>query len=283
MEILLDALAALRLLEKSADTYALQPGLEHLLAARGRESVLAMVQHQATCMRRWVQLARVVKTGRPAECLPSLRGEGADLASFIGAMHNVSKPVAEEVIQGIQPLRFERLLDVGGGPGTWTAAFLRRCPVGRAVLFDLPDVVPIARQHLRDTDVVDRVEFVSGDYRNDPLPEDVDLAWVSAIIHQNSRAQNRQLFAKVFQSLTTGGRIAIRDILMAPSRTEPTAGALFAINMLVGTEAGGTFTFEEVRQDLEAAGFGGVSVARTDPGMNSIVVGIKGDQGRGGD
>ena len=74
-----------------------------------------------------------------------------------------------------------------------------------------------------------------------------------------------------YQALVPGGRIAIRDILMQPSRTAPVAGALFAVNMLVGTDHGGTFTFEELREDLQTAGFADVTVARQDAGMNAVV------------
>ena len=89
----------------------------------------------------------------------------------------------------------------------------------------------------------------------DALPPGADLAWVSAIVHQNTRAQNRALFTAVFEALTPGGRIAIRDILMEEDRTRPVAGALFAVNMLVATQGGGTFTLAELREDLVAAGF----------------------------
>ena len=109
----------------------------------------------------------------------------------------------------------------------------------------------------------------------DPLPPGADLAWVSAIVHQNSRKQNRQLFAKAFHGLIPAGRIAIRDILMHPARTQPVAGALFAVNMLVATDGGGTYTFEELREDLEAAGFVGPAVVRRDEGMNSVLVAEK--------
>jgi precorrin-6B methylase 2 len=269
--ILLDALVALQLLEKQGTLYASSPAVAALLGERGNRSVAAMVRHQGTCLRRWAQLGRVVKDGQPAQRIPSVRGEAGDLESFIKAMHNISAPVADEVIQAIQPLEFQRLLDVGGGPGTWTAAFLRNCPAGRAVLFDLPDVLPIACEQLRAAGLIERVELVAGDFNTDALPAGADLAWVSAIVHQNSRAQNRALFAKVFQALVPGGRIAIRDILMQPSRTAPVAGALFAVNMLVGTDQGGTFTFEELREDLESAGFEGVTVARQDAGMNAVV------------
>ena len=270
-EVLLDALAALRLLEKSGATYRLAPGLDRLLLEEGPHTVLAMVQHQANCMRRWGHLANVVKTGRPAECAPSVRGRAGDQASFIGAMDNISAPQADQVIQALQPLSFERLLDVGGASGTWTGAFLRACPAGRAILFDLPVVIPMADKRLTRLGLRDRVELVPGDFMADPLPPGADLAWVSAIVHQNSRAQNRQLFASVFRALASGGRIVIRDILMEATRTQPAAGALFAVNMLVATEGGGTFTFEELAGDLGSAGFVEAKVIRQDEGMNSLV------------
>jgi hypothetical protein len=272
---LLDALTALGLLDKRDGNYSLAPGVEACLTADGPQSVLAMAQHQANCLRRWAQLAQVIHSGGPAERSPSVRGEQGDLESFIGAMDNVSAPAADDVIRAIQPLQFKHLLDVGGASGTWTAAFLRACPTGIATLFDLPEVIPMARQRLTDAGMAERVRLVAGDFMKDPLPAGADLAWVSAIVHQNSRAQNRELFAKVFTALARGGRIAIRDLVMEPTRTRPVAGALFAVNMLVGTEGGGTFTFGELREDLEAAGFTQPAVIHRDEGMNSVVVAVK--------
>ena len=133
----------------------------------------------------------------------------------------------------------------------------------------------MARQRLADAGLAERVRLVAGDFMEDPLPAGADLAWVSAIVHQNSRAQNRELFAKVFTALAPGGRIAIRDLVMEPSRTRPVAGALFALNMLVGTVGGGTFTFDELREDMEAAGLTHPALLRRDEGMNSVVVAAK--------
>lgn len=277
LTILLDALVALQLLEKSGDRYALLPGLDALLTPNGSRSILAMAQHQANCLRRWAQLAWVVKTGRPAERMASVRGEAGDEESFIGAMHNISAPNADHVIRAIRPLRFLHLLDLGGGSGTWTIAFLRACPSARATLFDLASVIPLARRRLAAAQLSGKVKLAAGDFMKDTLPPGADLAWVSAIVHQNSRAQNRALFSKVFRALVPGGRIAIRDILMEEDRTQPVAGALFAVNMLVATEGGGTFTFAELREDLEAGGFIQAAVLRADEAMNSIVVARKPD------
>ena len=275
LTILLDALVALRLVKKSGGNYTLPAGLDVFLTPEGGQSVLAMAQHQAHCLRNWAQLARVVKTGRPAERQPGIRGEDGAQEAFIGAMHNVSAPNADEVIRAVQPLQFRHLLDIGGASGTWTMAFLRACPAAHATLFDLPHVIPMAQRRLAAAGLEKRVQFVAGDFMTDTLPSGADLAWVSAIVHQNSRAQNRALFGKVAAALVAGGRIAIRDILMEEDRTQPVAGALFAVNMLVATEGGGTFTFAELREDLEAEGFAAVTLARADEAMNALVVAKK--------
>jgi len=273
--IILDALAALDLLCKEGDRYSVPESLLPLLAQQGPGSLLAMARHQANCLRRWAQLTRVARTGRPPQRQAGPDGAEADTHSFIGAMHDISAPVAREVIRGLEPLSFRLLLDVGGASGTWTAVFLAACPGSSAILFDLPEVIPLAEARVAELGVAGRVRLAAGDFLKDPLPAGADLAWVSAIIHQNTREQNRILFASVRNALVPGGKIAIRDTVMDPSRTSPVAGALFAVNMLVGTEGGGTYTLEEVREDLEASGFREAVLLRRDPAMNSLITALR--------
>ena len=269
--VLLDALVALELLEKQESRYVLSPRTADLLAAEHARTMLSMVQHHGNCLRRWAQLAKVVREGKPAERHPSIRGEDADDATFIGAMHNVCRSVVDELVEELQLLDLRHLLDVGGASGTWTIAFLNSLPGAVATLFDLEHVIPLADRRIAEAGMSDRVTLVAGDFLVHPLPQGADLAWVSAIVHQNSREENRRLFSAIGAALQAGGQILIRDVLMDESRTSPVTGALFAINMLVATEAGGTFTFDELRQDLEAAGFTDVALLRRDEGMNSVV------------
>lgn len=270
--ILLDALAALKLLKKSGGRYSVPADVASVLTAAGMDSVLAMSQHHANCMRRWAQLARVAQRGRPATRVPSVRGQRKDVAAFIGGMHDLNSRISAGLVGGIQPLPFRRLLDVGGASGTWTIAFLKANPRGRATIFDLPNVIPMAARRLRETRLGGRVRLVAGDFCRDELPKGADLAWVSAIVHQNSRTQNRELFKKIFRALAPGGRIAIRDVVMEDSRTAPVAGALFAVNMLVATPGGGTFTFRELEEDLRAAGFSGTRLVQRGEENDSVVV-----------
>jgi SAM-dependent methyltransferase len=271
MTILLDAMAAIGLVRKQGDRYLAAPGTVEVLSHNGPGGGLAMAQHHANCLRNWADLARVVKTGAPAEDRPSIRGETGDHESFILAMDNICGPLAEEVIEALEPLDFRHLLDVGGASGTWAAAFLRRHPDARATLFDLPKVMPFAQRRLEQLELTDRVELAAGDALVEPLPAGADLAWVSAIVHQFSREENRSLFANIHQALQPGGTVLVRDVVMEDNRVEPTTGALFAVNMLVNTPAGGTFTFDELRADLEAGGFAEVRLAHDGEGMNSVV------------
>ncbi|MBM4027756.1 MAG: methyltransferase domain-containing protein [Planctomycetes bacterium] len=270
-EILLDALVALELLTKKGDTYQVPSEVAELLTEGSPVNILPAVRHHGNCLRRWAQLARVVQTGQPAPREPSVRGAAADCESFIGAMNNFTESIAPRILERLMPLRFQRLLDIGGASGTWTIAFLRAVPEATAVLFDLPEVVPLARERLTRAGLADRVTLVAGDYDTHDLPAGADFAWLSAIVHQNSREQNRALYARIHRALVAGGTLVIRDIVMDASKTQPPAGALFAVNMLVGTQGGGTFSLDEFQEDLASAGFVEIELLHQDPGMDSLV------------
>jgi hypothetical protein len=120
----------------------------------------------------------------------------------------------------------------------------------------------MAEERLRAEGLSDRVTLAAGDFSRDELPSGCDLALLSAIIHQNSPAQNLDLYGKVFRSLSVGGSILIRDHIMDESHTLPANGAIFAVNMLVGTAGGDTYTFGEIKEALEKAGFAEVCLVQ---------------------
>ncbi len=273
--MLLDAVTSLDLLDKQGDLYSVPPELRPLLNLHNPETVLPMVLHRMNILRGWAQLAWVAKAGIPGPRQASIRGPAADREAFVAAMHTVSRPNADPLVGKLQPLEFRRLLDVGGASGTWTMAFLKAAPDSTATIFDLPDAIKQARDRFAHSELAGRVTFVPGDFYADRLPAGCDLAWVSAIIHQHSRRHNRELFAKVFEALEPGGRIAIRDVVMDSDRVHPVEGALFAINMLVNTDEGGTFTFDEIAEDLQAAGFVDPDLKVRSEDMNSVVTARK--------
>ena len=273
--ILLDALAAMALLTKQNKEYSLSSDVAQLLTEDSNRSILPAIRHQANCLRRWVQLPQVIRNGQPAERILNIHSETEDIAAFIGAMDNFSTPAAIDVIRKLGTLNFCYLLDVGGASGTWTIEFLRAVPEAKATLFDLPEVIPMAKEHIAKAGLTAQVEFVEGNFYTDDLPTGADFIWLSAIAHQNSRQQNQQLFSKLYTVLENGGKLVLRDVVMDESRTKPEGGALFAINMLVATEGGGTYTFDEFRMNLLNAGFTNITLVQQDEFMNSLISAVK--------
>jgi len=167
------------------------------------------------------------------------------------------------------------LLDIGGGSGTYVQAFLDACPNMRATLFDLPQVIEMARRRLGDAGLLERVHLVPGSFYEDDLPGGHDLALLSAIIHMNSRDQNLELYKKILGALLPGGRLVIRDHVMSSDHTQPSGGALFAVNMLVATQGGDCYSLEEIRETLESAGFVKIRLIRSGENMDCLVESFK--------
>jgi hypothetical protein len=268
---LLDAVAAIGFLTKKGESYHCEASVARFLASDSSESVLPMVLHMSYLWSRWSRLAEIAKKGPSAKEEFDFSRHGRDLRAFIGAMHSIGAPLAKEIVASVNAGAAKALIDVGGGSGTYTIAFLRAVPGMRATLFDLPEVIKMARERLVREGLLDRVTLVSGSYHDNELPQGHDLALISAIIHSNSLEENLELYQKTFRSLNSGGRILVRDHVMDADRVHPKDGAVFAINMLVGTPGGGCYTYEEIESGLKQAGFTNIKLLRQGDHMDAVV------------
>jgi SAM-dependent methyltransferase len=265
----LDYLVALGLLSKEAGIYGTtETGA--FLSAHHQETIRPMIIHLVRLWESWSYLTDTIREGSGRKREQEEIDEGSR-AAFIGAMHVIGRDLSVDIANGYDLGGFRRLLDVGGASGTYTSAFLRNNPAMRATIFDLEPVVPLAQKRILDEGLGDRVAFETGDFLKHDLPSGFDLALLSAIIHQNSAEENLRLYRNVFQALEPGGVILIRDHIMDETRTAPPEGALFALNMLVNTPGGDTYTFNEVKEALESAGFGRVKLVRTGEKMDCLV------------
>ena len=270
--ILLDALAAMELLEKSNARYRTTRAVVPILTTRGEDSIIPSLMHSAYLWKTWSQLTEVVLDGGPAH-RPDTGGNDR-MEAFIGAMHVRAVRDAPELVRAVKPGTARNLIDVAGGSGSYTIGFLNASPGMKATLFDLPEVITMARERISGEGLLDRVTLVGGDYNTDELPGGHDLALLSAVIHQNSSEQNMKVYRKTYDALVPGGRIIVRDYVMSPDRTKPASGALFAVNMLVNTRSGNSYTFDEIREGLEKAGFKKVKILKNGE-MSSLVEGWK--------
>jgi SAM-dependent methyltransferase len=261
---------ALKLLAKQDSVYRTSER-GSLLSAKHPRTELPMVLHLNGLWETWSGLTETVKTGSNPKSKPVSERGSDSLEAFIGAMHVVGRSLSNDIADSYDFSPFKKLLDIGGATGTYTMAFLEKNTGMTAVLFDLPDVIAMAEERLGEEGLLERVKLVSGDFYTDELPEGCDLALLSAIIHQNSPEENLNLYRKIHRALVPGGKLLIRDHVMDPGRTYPPQGTLFAINMLVNTTGGDTYTFDEISNALETAGFGEVKLVRKGERMDCLV------------
>jgi len=267
---LLDCLVALEFLDKTSEGRYRLTEKGAFLTSTHPYSILPMVQHQCLLWKNWSHLTDAVRHGFNPHRESVMSSEESKRA-FIQAMHVVARSLARSIVAGYDASWAKKLLDIGCASGTYTVAFLSAYPNMKAVLFDLPDVMPFAEERIKKEGFSNRVSFVAGDFYKDELPTGCDLALLSAIIHQNSAEENIELFKKVYRALEPGGRILIRDHVMSEDRTWPPAGTLFALNMLVVTPGGDTYTFSELSEFLKEAGFENARLVRSGPKMDCLV------------
>ncbi|MGD0583852.1 MAG: methyltransferase [Bacteroidales bacterium] len=269
-ERLLNALVSLGFLTKQKGLFFNTPESFAFMSKKSSD-YLGGLMHTNHLWNTWSNLTSVVKTGisaHPSEI--NVRGEEW-LFPFINAMHDRATKQAPQQLANIDMSGIRSTLDIGGGSGAYSMEFVSKKPEIEATVFDLPNVIPITKKFIEKEGFSGKIKTHPGDYTKDDLPEGFDLVFLSAIIHSNSLEVNLDLIKKCFHSLNKNGQIIIQDWIMNNDRTQPTSGAIFAINMLVGTEAGDCFTEQEVSEMLNEAGFKNISRIEFESGLSQMI------------
>jgi len=273
---LMNALCAMGLLEKREGRFS-NTHLASRILVKGKPDFMAGLMHMAHLWETWSTLTEAVRQGRSVvERAANVNERDSDwLRAFIVAMNWRARQHAPGVVSLLDLSDVSRVLDVGGGSGAYAMAFVRAKPDIAAVVFDLPNVIPLTQEYIRQEGLSDKVKTVVGDYGVDPLGGGFDLVFLSAIIHSNSPSQNRTLIRMAAEALAPHGQVVVQDFIMDEDRTGPPFAALFALNMLVGTEAGDTYTESEIRQWMEQEGLRHV-VRKDTPFGTTLIIGKNG-------
>ncbi len=268
---LMNALCAMELLTKKKGKFRNAPLADRFLVD-GKPERMSGLMHAANLWHTWGTLTEAVRRGTSVLGRRPVGERDQDwLTSFIEAMHYRAVRQAGAVVGAMDLAGVKRVLDVGGGSGAYAMAFAGRKRGIHATVFDLPDVIRLTRSYLEEGGFTENVETVAGDYRTDDLGSDFDLVFLSAIIHSNSAVENRKLIRKCSGALRQKGRVVVQDFIMDEDRTTPPDGAFFALNMLVGTEAGDTYTESEVGSWMAEAGLTRIRRKETSFGVSQII------------
>jgi tRNA A58 N-methylase Trm61 len=269
-ERLLNALCALGFLRKVNGLFSNTETSSRYLI-KGSEDYLSRIGHMLNLYRTWGTLTEAVKAGTT---VTAREYDPVSLAHFIEAMHHRARKTADALIAHISLTDVKRVLDVGGGSGVYSMAFVKANPQVEAIVFDLPKVTELTRKYIAQAGLSGNITTIDGDYNKDGFGKGYDIVFLSAIVHINSYDENVALIQKAYDSLNAGGRIVIQDHIMENDRTAPARGALFAINMLVNTKGGDTYTENEMREWFSKAGC--ADIQRIATGMeNDLMFGMR--------
>jgi len=275
--MLLNALVASGLLAKDNNQFYCTPFSQKHLCKDSPDYIGYMIMHHHYLVDSWRQLDQVVLSGKPVRHENSCHTSDINQReSFLMGMFNNAMATAPLVCKNVDLNNRTHLLDLGGGPGTYAIYFCQKYPQLQATVYDLPTTRPFAEKTIHQFGLSDRIQFMDINYVLNDIQGQYDVAWLSHILHSESPDNCQQILNKAFNVLMPGSMILIHEFILNASMDSPLFPALFALNMLVGTNQGQAYSDEQIINMLKNAGF--IQMKRLEskgPNDSGIIIGHK--------
>ena len=279
LRMLMNALVGLELLKKDRHRkYSLTPESAAFLVSNKPGALAGFFRLNVTqLVSKWLQLGDVVRTGRPAQAV-NQEGEGTEF--FSGLVENIipmSYATAQTLADHLKLAKAKnevRVLDLAAGSGIWGIVLAQASARVRVTAVDWAGMIPTTKRITQKFGVGARFKFIEGDLLEADFGSGYDIATLGHILHSEGEERSRQLLKRPFRALKSGGTIAIAEWLVNDERTEPLPSLMFAVQMLVNTEKGDTFSFNEIKSWLEKAGFKKVRKLEA-PGPSPLILATK--------
>jgi hypothetical protein len=278
LRLLLEACVAEGLLVASGGAYENTPIADAFLV-KGRPAFIAHgLKYAEHLYQPWGRLADLVRSGEPVIEPESILGDDkVKTRAFVLAMHERARGMSAVLPHGVDFAGRRRLLDVGGGPGTYSIALVQQIPGLRSTVLDLPGVLEITREIVDANHCGDRVELMPGNYLTSSFGHGYDAVLMSGMMHRESGDTCRRLLRKAFDALDPGGLVVVSDVFFDTDRKDtPPFAVYFALNMMLTSKDGSAHAKTEMVRWTTDAGFRDVAVRELPPpNPHSLVVGTR--------
>ncbi len=276
--MLLDACTAEGLLTRVGDRFENTPLVDAYLV-KGRPAYIAHgLKFAEDLYPAWGRLVDMVKTGRPTIPHDTMLGEDKEKTrAFVYAMHERGRGMSAVLPHGADFSGRRRLLDVGGGPGTYSIALVRQTPGLTSTVLDLPGVLEVTREIVSDNGCADRIDLLPGNYLTSSFGTGYDAALLSGMMHRETAENCRLLLRKTFEAMEPGGMAVVSDVFFEnDEKNSPPFSTYFALNMMLMAEHGSAHAKTEMAAWMADAGFVRVEIRELPPpNPHSLVVGFK--------
>jgi len=253
LRVVLNGLAAMGVLEVREGSYSNGRAAQAFMAGKTSVDVrpgLRLFNQLMYPM--WMGFENAVRTGQPAR-----HGKPSeDFAKiFSEGIEAWTGPGARALPRSYDFSQHRRVLDVGGGTGSYLLPLLKMHPGLRGTIYELPPSADAARRRLETEPARDRIEIVEGDVLFDPLPRDHDVVLIAALIHLFDPDKVQMVFRRVRDAMVPGNKLLVIDQWMDTTHTKPAFGAMLAGTYLMLSGEGDTYSVAEARPWFEASGF----------------------------
>lgn len=274
--MLLNALTAMELLQKDHDTFKTTQFSTAYLSKKSDTYMGHIIMHHHHLVDGWRRLDEAVTSGAPVRKQSAHESDDKVRESFLMGMFNLASFLAPRIVEQIDLTGRCRLLDLGGGPGTYAIHFCLRNPRLTATIFDLPTTRPFAEQTVNRFGLSGRITFTGGDIVSDEPGTDYDVVWISHLLHSEGPETGAAIVAKAASALKPGGLLLIQEFILDDNRAAPLHPALFSLNMLIGTPSGQAYSQKELAGMMLDAGLEHVGRLQLDlPNGAGIMAGNK--------
>ena len=280
LEMLLNALAALGLLTKEEEHYAPTAFAAEYLARSSPHYLGYIIMHHHHLMAGWSRLDESVRSGAPLRGRVSHDADNTvERENFEMGMFNLALQIAPRIVAKIDLYGRKRLLDLGGGPGSYAIQFCQANPQLTATVYDLASTRPFAEKTITAFGLNDRIDFVAGDFTSDDVPNGFDVAWLSHILHGEGPAGCAVILQRAVAALEPGGMLLVQEFILDDQRDGPLFPSLFSLNMLLGTPQGRAYAQGQLEAMLRAAGVTSIRRLEIDlPNGAGVLAGIVGQR-----
>jgi SAM-dependent methyltransferase len=263
--ILCDYLSTIGILNKSSDAYQLTPEAAAFLSRLSPAylGTTARFLMRPELRRNFDGLTEAVRCGGvPPSGDNTVSAENPIWVEFARSMMPMMVPAAHGIADLVAAPGAGSItvLDLAAGHGLFGITVAQRNPRAHIVTVDWEPVLAVAEEHAQSAGVHDRYRTIAGDAFEVDFGGDYDVALVTNFLHHFDQSTCTDFLRKVHRALKPGGRVVVLEFVPNPDRVSPPIPARFSLTMLAGTPGGDAFTFDELRRQLEGAGFHNVSV-----------------------
>jgi len=252
LNMFLLALVAMGLIKKNGDVFE---NLEHsrtFLVKHSTQYFGSIILHSYNSVKSWSMLVEAVTSGRSDKNILDMPED--ERRNFLMGMNVLATINSKNAAEAVDLSGCRHLLDLGGGPGTYSICFCKKNPDLKATIYDLIETEKIAEQMVNDAGLNQRIDFMAGNFVEDEINGSYDAAWISHILHGESFDTCVKILKKAASSMQPGSKIFVHDFILDNDGAGPLFPAVFSLNMLVNTQEGQSYTENEISNMFQQVG-----------------------------